>query len=206
MKRFLDRKLNRKLALVVVGLGVGAALAVTPSAHGGREGAAAHDRAKNASAGDPDGVSETTQPVFGALDPPAETISPEVAKSLLAEFQHAQSAELKALDHRNKLELKELKASQSARQKEWERHEKEERHKFFADHPRGPDRRAYIKDFLDRRRAFLQSLSDESKQRIQEQDVRLASLRSDQSEHLKEFKSSLAHNQRPPARLWPGQS
>jgi hypothetical protein len=171
---------------------------------GHHDGSNAHDKAKNASAGDPDGVSETTAPVIGSTDKPPETISPEVGKGMLAEFQRAQGAELKALDHRNKLELKELKTSQAARQKEWEKHEQGARHRFFAEHTRGPDRRAYIKDFLERHRAFQQQIKDEMAQRLKDQEARIAALREDQSARLKEFRESLGRNERPAARLWPG--
>lgn len=204
MKRIWVRKPSYRAAIGVVGLGAVIALVAMASAQANREGASARDKARNADAGDPNGVTSSVSPVIGVEDPPGESITPDVGKSLLAEFQHAQAAELKALDHRNKLELKELKASQSARQKEWEKHEREARHKYFSEHTRGPDRRAYIKDFMERRRSFLQLLTDEAKQRVQEQDVRVTALREDQSERLKEFKASLARNQRPPARLWPG--
>jgi hypothetical protein len=126
------------------------------------------------------------------------------AKSLLKEFQRAQSSELKALSHRQKLELRELKAAQKARQKEWERREKEARHKFFAQNHKGPDRRAYIKDFIARRESFIKMISDERSQRSNEQDVRIRSLRQDQGARLREFKEALQKGERPADRLWPG--
>lgn len=145
-------------------------------------------------------------PAPSPVPPPAEMITPAIAKRLLPEFLRAQNSELKALEHRHKLELKELKASQSARQKDWERQEKDARHKYFAEHTRGPDRRSYIKDFMDRRRAFIQLLTDERTQRTREQEVRMNSQKSDQAQRLKEFKEALARNERPAARLWPGAS
>jgi hypothetical protein len=135
-----------------------------------------------------------------------ETITPGVGKRLLREFQAAQSSELKGMKHRHKLELKELKASQAARKKEWEKREKEARHKFFAENRRGPDRRAYITDFIERRRAFFQMLTDERNQRVHEQEVREKALKNDQAQRLKEFKEALARNEAPPTRLWPGAS
>lgn len=197
----------KRVGLAVVGVCLSLALAAGALA-GHHEGGSAHDKAKNASAGDPDGVSETTLPVFGTPDKPndkpAEKISPEVGKNMLTEFVRAQSSELKALDHRNKIETKELKISQAARQKEWEKHEEDARHRFFAAHTRGPERRAYIRDFLDRHRALIQSLSDDRNQRAHEQDIRYAALREDQQARLKEFKASLGRGERPQARLWPG--
>jgi hypothetical protein len=145
-------------------------------------------------------------PVAPATPAASEPLTPAQAKSLLPEFQKAQAWELKALEHRNKLELKELKASQSARQKDWNKREREARHKYFAEHTRGPERRAYIRDFMDRQRAFRQLLADELKQRTQEQDARMSALKSDQSQRLKEFKDALGRNERPAARLWPSAS
>ena len=103
MKRVWLRQLNRKVGLGALCFVLLATLAAVALA-GHHEGSSAHDKAKNASAGDPDGVSETMAPIIGSTDKPPEAISPEVAKGMLAEFQRAQGAELKALDHRNKLE------------------------------------------------------------------------------------------------------
>ena len=130
-------------------------------------------------------------------------LPPAAAKQMLTEFQRAQNSELKALEHRNKMELKELKAAHAARQKEWEHKEKELRHKFFAEHANGPDRRAYIQDFLGRHKIFLQLLNDERTQHAHEQEVRYNSLREDQVSRLKEFQEMLNRGERPPTRLWP---
>jgi hypothetical protein len=135
--------------------------------------------------------------------PPQPPLTPAEGKVVLKEYQRAQYSELKAVEHRQKLELKELKASHGARQKEWDRRETEARHKFFAEHTNGPDRRAYIQDFIERRKSFLQLLNDERTQRTHEQEVRYNSVKSDQNTHLREFQESLMRGERPPARLWP---
>lgn len=142
--------------------------------------------------------------------PPAALPSPvpallkaSEAANLLREFQRAQASEIKAVEHRHKLELKELKSTHSIRQKEWERQEKEQRHKFFAEHPRGPDRRGYIKDFMERRRNFQQLLKDETASRANEQGVRVQAMKQDQVSRLKEFQAALAKGERPPQQLWP---
>jgi hypothetical protein len=139
--------------------------------------------------------------------PPPSTQLPPLtagaAKQMLSEFQRAQSSEMKALDHRNKMELKELKAAHAARQKEWERKEKDARHKFFNEHPDGPVRRDYIHDFIARHSDLLQILSDEKTQRIHELEIRYNSVRDDQVTRLKEFQDSLKRGVRPPANLWP---
>ena len=134
---------------------------------------------------------------------PVATLAPAAGKTMLREFQRAQGNELKAADHQAKSATKELKASQAARQKEWERTEKEARHKFFAEHAAGAERRTYIHDFLDRRKSFLQLLSDEAAQRAHERDVHLQSLKEDQASRLKEFQAALDAGHKPEDRLWP---
>jgi hypothetical protein len=196
-----------------------AALALVAAAGGAGSGASREhyheggnrDRA-NLGAGDPDSGGSDAVPIVGETSAPAaqgaapEKISPEVAKGMLAEFQRAQLSELKALDHRNKLENREFSAAQATRQKEWERHEQVARHRFFAEHTRGPDRRAYIRDFLERRSAFMQSLAEERAQRSRDQASRASSLRKEQMDRLKQFREALGRGERPSLKLWPGSS
>ena len=125
------------------------------------------------------------------------------AAKLLVDFQRAQANELKALDHRQKMELKELKYSQSARQKEFENREKESRHVFFREHSEGPKRRDYVKDFLERRTVMISVMKEEKSKRAIEQDIYVSAVRDDQATKLKEFKEALAKSEKPPESLWP---
>jgi hypothetical protein len=134
---------------------------------------------------------------------PVVPISSADGKKLLSEFDKAQASEVKALKRRQSQEIKELKYSQDARRREWERKEKEERHRFFAQHKKGAERRAYIKDFIERRNAFFQILSDEMTQRKQSQDARLKSIQAEQGEKKRDFQNCLDRGERPPQRLWP---
>ncbi|MGK5086357.1 hypothetical protein WDW86_02270 [Bdellovibrionota bacterium FG-2] len=136
-----------------------------------------------------------------ALKPAA--LSTEEIQRLLREFQRAQIAEVRAFEHRQKFELRELKASQAARQREWEKKEREDRHKFFLDHTKGPERRAYITEFLDRRKMFMKILSDERASRGSELDVKLRSLKEEQQDRVREFRDFLDRRERPPVTLWP---
>jgi hypothetical protein len=122
---------------------------------------------------------------------------------LLKELQLLQASELKALDHRHKFELKELKASQSVRRKEWETSETEKRKKFIRQGHKGVEIRAYMKDLFERRKTLMSIFDDELAQRAREQDVRRKAIKDDQDSKLKEFKEFLGHGQRPPERLWP---
>ncbi len=124
-------------------------------------------------------------------------------KTLLREFQKAQTSEVKAIEHRHKFELKELKASQALRLKDWEKKEQDARHQYFAVHNQGPERRAYIQDFIKRREAFRKSLTEEKSHHTQVQDARLTNVRQEQQKKFKEFKMALDQGKDPETHLWP---
>jgi hypothetical protein len=134
---------------------------------------------------------------------PAVPMTPKLRMQLAREFLRAQKGELKALEFRQRFELKELKASQQARLKDWERKETEARHQYFAAHSAGPDKRAYVKDFVERRKAFLQILVDERAARARDQQVRADSVKSDQAGRLKVFIEHLDRGEKPNDDLWP---
>ena len=134
---------------------------------------------------------------------PSDAVTAAQAKPLKDEFQKALTNEARALDHRQKTELKELKASHAARQKEWENKEKETRHAFFKQHTNWSERRTYIRDFLDRRKAFRNFLADELSQRTRDQEARRTALAVEQKGRLEEFQADLNRGMRPSQRLWP---
>jgi hypothetical protein len=142
---------------------------------------------------------------------PLSTVSPTPTlkkveidpKVMLKEFTRAQSSELKALEHRNKFEFKELKASQALKLKEWEKKEKEARYRFFETHAKGPERRAYVQDFIKRRDALRKQLAEERTLRSDEYDATVDKLRQEQATRLKQFKKSLDQGTPPPLELWP---
>jgi hypothetical protein len=108
-----------------------------------------------------------------------------------------------ALKHRQKAELSEMKAAHKAQLNEWESKEREARHKYFAAHKSGPDRRNYIQDYERRREILLKIQSDDEDKRSHDQSVRLDALKSEQAERLKEFQDYLSRGERPPANFWP---
>jgi hypothetical protein len=122
---------------------------------------------------------------------------------LLSEFTRHQRMELQALRHQQSRNSEELRASQTARQREWEENEKVARRKFFAENPKGPDRRAYILDFNKRRKDLQTLMKQEKTARDAEHDARLGSMKADQQVKLKEFKEFLSRGERPPESLWP---
>ncbi len=87
------------------------------------------------------------------------------------------SAQIATLEKQQKVELKELKTTQKAREKAWEEKEQKARHAFFAGHPKGADRREYIHDFIHRRLKLLKSFADEHEKMIKEQKAHLAALK-----------------------------
>jgi hypothetical protein len=147
--------------------------------------------------------SPTPTPSFSPSPFSSPVSSPVNRNILLREFLRSQKSELKSLEHQHKFDLKELKASQEAREKEWRKKEDDARHKFFETHSEGSARRAYVQDFILRRDALKKYFNDERAQRKQEQDVRISAIRQDQGLRLKDFKQALEKGVSPSAVLWP---
>jgi len=124
-------------------------------------------------------------------------------KNLARDFSRAQKSEVLALEHQHSLEKLELSASHRAQMNDWEKKELEKRHRFFEEHSKGPERRVFIKDFVERRNVLLKAQADERTRRIHEQDVHRNSLRQDQIVKAKEFSDCLEKGEIPPRRLWP---
>lgn len=146
--------------------------------------------------------SPSPSPSISASPEPVKLTGAEV-KSLLREFNRALHAELRALEHRQKFELKDLVSSQKARKYEWEAREREARRLFFAENEKGPARRAYIQDFLERRKTLHKMMKEEKRERTRTHEVRRKALREDQYVRSKEFQEFLNRGERPPERLWP---
>lgn len=125
------------------------------------------------------------------------------SKALLREYVRAQRSEIKAIEHRNQFELKELKASQNSRRKEWEAREKQERYKFFESHPKGSERRDYVQDFIRRRDELQKQFAEEKAQKVREQEAVLTEKRKEQASALSEFKKAISQGKSPSPDLWP---
>ena len=123
--------------------------------------------------------------------------------TLLKEFKRAQKSEFLSLEHRQKIEMKELKASQDHRVKEWKNIEKEKRHRYFKENLQGGKRREYMQDFFQRREGFLSLIKDERNQRLKEHEARRKAIREDQQLKAQKFKEYLDRNETPPRELWP---
>ncbi len=124
-------------------------------------------------------------------------------KQLRVTFIRALESESRALQHRQKLELRELRESQKARKKDFERREKEARRKYFKETSEPKSRRQYVQDFQQRRRSLLEIFKLETKTRASDHQVRRESLDGEQKNRLKEFDDSLKTGMRPAETLWP---
>lgn len=125
------------------------------------------------------------------------------AGSLLHQFISAQKSEVKALDHRRRFELKELKAAQDSKLLAFEKNEKEARHAFFEKHTKGSERRTYVQDFLKRREAFKAELLEERTKKLSEFDSSLKEIKEDQAVKFKAFRDLVQKGETPPKDLWP---
>jgi hypothetical protein len=123
--------------------------------------------------------------------------------ALLVEFVRAQKTEIKALEHRHSLEMKEFKVSQDARLKEWEKAERAARYKFFEEHPLGKERREYIKSFLHRRDELRKQILAEKKQRQVDYEMEYTTLHKGQVDRLEKFKKMVLSREVPSKELWP---
>lgn len=125
------------------------------------------------------------------------------SRELLKEWGKAQKAEVKNTERHHKQEMKELKATQVKQRQEWEKKEREQRHTYFAEHTKGPERRAYVQAFFLRREAFLKAQNEVTAEKIRENETRLGELHKEQSERSKKFKQALDEGKTPDQDLWP---
>ncbi|NDG84643.1 MAG: hypothetical protein EBX52_06345 [Proteobacteria bacterium] len=75
-------------------------------------------------------------------------------KKILATMKQQIQKEEKDLETAEKSQRKDVVRSQGDRKKEWREKEKKARRAFFESHGSGPERRAYVQDFVKRREAY----------------------------------------------------
>jgi hypothetical protein len=122
---------------------------------------------------------------------------------LRTEFIRALQNEVKAMRQRHRGESADLKASQKARRKDFERRERDERRAFFKANPEPARKREYVRDFVLRRKALSRLMVDELKTRRAEHRAAERALTDDQKRRLKEFDEAVNAGQRPDDGLWP---
>lgn len=112
---------------------------------------------------------------------PAELVSPSPEAPPVRELSikemrariEAKRAELdrqkKAMRARQKQEMREFDRTKKREYTEFFESEKQKRRQFFKQHHNGPERRDYIKDFIQRREQFLEAQKASKEQKRQEQ-------------------------------------
>lgn len=123
-------------------------------------------------------------------------------KELRRQFKKKLSQEREALKADQKRIRRDSAASRKQRKKDWNLQEREARRKFFEANLHGPERRAYVQEFIVRRKAFQTMLKDEEKSQKNELDARRRSFEQDQAARSREFEDHLRRKVRPPERLW----
>ena len=73
------------------------------------------------------------------------------------QFEQKWDLDRRKLDHQATIAEKQEKSAQKAQLKEWKKKEREARRKYFEEHKNGPERRAYVQDYLKRREEFEKS-------------------------------------------------
>ena len=118
-------------------------------------------------------------------------------KTLWAQFEKKLDEEEKAVHRQEKSEGKQLGTGQSAKRKSWREHEKKMRAQYFDQHTAGPERRAYLQDYISRKKAMDQAQDDEWVVARKLWGERLDLMKRGRKAREAKFKASLDHNQRP---------
>lgn len=134
---------------------------------------------------------------------PLRNLTLDEARRLRSQFQKAQWSELGAFDHRKKFEIREMDQAHKARLKEFDTQETKLRHDYFREHTKGPEKRAYIKDFKSRQDILVKELKNQRAQKVTDYKSKREGLVSDQQEKQKEFEFDLGNLLRPRESLWP---
>jgi hypothetical protein len=148
-------------------------------------------------------VASSTPSSPGAGPSEAAPLGTGKKKALLSNFRSALGVEFRALEHRQRFELQELKAAQRAQKRDFQVREKEARKEAFKSATSGAEKRKWMEARESRWKALTALHVAELEKRKQEQKVRRDSLKHEQAERFKEFESFLSKGAMPPERLWP---
>lgn len=133
----------------------------------------------------------------------AQFLSAQEKKTLMSEYNRAQSNEEKALRHVSRSQMRELTAAQGARSRTWNEQEKRARRDFFAAHTSGPERRKYVQDYIQRKKEFDRSIKAEYDTARKDWASKLEQMKARQKDQRKKFKAALDQGRRPSMDLWP---
>jgi hypothetical protein len=140
------------------------------------------------------------------LPSPAESGMPEKiarkeVRRIRREFTDLLDQERDRLRNEQSRRRREGDASRKTRRRDWDAREKTARRKFFDENSHGPERRNYVKDFNDRRKAFYDDLRNEEKSERNELDVRWKALKESQRTRLDTVETYLRRSERPTTKL-----
>ncbi len=128
-------------------------------------------------------------------------ITTKEARTLRRNFIDLLDAERDRLRSEQKRTLKDGDAGRKARRKEWDTNEKVARRKFFDEKTHGPERREYIREFNNRRKALYEQLRNEEREMKNEAESHWKSLKNSQKDRLERLEEYLKKLERPPSRL-----
>lgn len=129
------------------------------------------------------------------------TVTKKEARSIRRSFVALLDDERDKLRAEQKLNRKNGEALRKARRKEWDAREKTARRKFFLENTHGPERRQYVHEFNDRRRAFYEELKNEERQQKTENDASWKAQKEDQKFRMNAVEGYLKRLERPPSHL-----
>jgi hypothetical protein len=133
---------------------------------------------------------------------PRVYLEPKQRGSVEVLFKQTLNSETRKLKQQQDKELSELKKSNRQKRDEFDRNEKSARRQFFAEHTHGPDRRAYMKDLIERRKKFYSELKQDEKNKSDEFKQARVDLERHQKQRLQEFMKELKEGYKPSQDLW----
>jgi len=143
-----------------------------------------------------------SQGVAGAPPNPEMTpvrvpISREEKAKIYADFKRKLAEEEKQFENQEKNKRRDLVRMQNDRRREWEANEKRSRRAYFEKHTSGPERRAYVQDFVKRKKEFdaneKREWSDFKRKQKEERKV----FRISEQERTQKVNAALEQNIRP---------
>jgi hypothetical protein len=129
-------------------------------------------------------------------------MTPEEKKKLLIDLKKIFATEEKSLQHDDKTAMKELSATQTAKQKTWHDQEKQARKAFFEQHQNAAERRPYVLDYIKRKTEFDQAQKDELAAAKKASKEKADHLKENQKLRELQFKAQLDQNKHPDTSLW----
>jgi len=124
-------------------------------------------------------------------------------KMLRREFIRAQDNELKNFEIREKTAAQRFKQNQKLKQSTFDLRERDSRRKYFAEPHPGAEKRAYMKDLLQRRDDLKKTLASETAKFQADAEARLETLVDEEHAHRAEFEKALKNGERPADSIWP---